>query len=117
MDKGAAIGVFQSLSSVIRLDVFRLLMKKGPEGMVAGEISAALGIPPTNLSFHLKTLTHVGLLEVEQEGRYQRYRADMALMMDLVAYLTDECCSGHPEQCVDVSMPRRGSSLLAKRSS
>jgi DNA-binding transcriptional ArsR family regulator len=117
MDKDAAIGVFQSLSSAIRLDVFRLLMKKGPEGMVAGEISAALGIPPTNLSFHLKTLTHAGLLEVEQEGRYQRYRADMALMMDLVAYLTDECCSGHPEQCVDVSVPRRGSSLLATRSS
>lgn len=117
MDKDAAIGVFQSLSSVIRLDVFRLLMKKGPEGMVAGEISAILGIPPTNLSFHLKTLTHVRLLEVEQEGRYQRYRADMSLMMDLVAYLTDECCSGHPEQCVDVSMPRRGSSPLARRSS
>lgn len=112
-----ATEAFQSLSSVIRLDVFRLLMKTGPEGMVAGEISATLGIPPTNLSFHLKTLTQVGLLDVEQEGRFQRYRADMALMMDLVAYLTDECCSGHPEQCVDVSMPKRGSSPLARRSS
>jgi DNA-binding transcriptional ArsR family regulator len=117
MDKSAAIEVFQALSSAVRLDVFRLLVKKGPEGMVAGEISAALALPPTNLSFHLKTLTRAGLLEVEQEGRYQRYRADMALMLDLIGYLTDECCSGHPEQCVDLSVARCGDVPLAARSS
>jgi DNA-binding transcriptional ArsR family regulator len=83
----------------VRLDVFRLLVKTGTEGLVAGEISAALEIPPTNLSFHLKAMTHAGLVNVTQEGRFQRYRANIPLMVDLVAYLTDECCAGHPEKC------------------
>ena len=100
MEKAAALAVFESLASGIRLDVYRLLVRKGPDGLVAGEISAALDLPPTNTSFHLKTLTHAGLVSVEQEGRFQRYRANMALMSDLIGYLTDECCGGHPEACL-----------------
>lgn len=103
MDKTTAIEMFVSLSSEVRLDVYRLLVRQGPEGMVAGEISAALDLPPTNLSFHLKTLTRAGLLSVTQEGRYQRYRANLPAMLDLVAYLTEECCAGHPEKCTDLS--------------
>lgn len=103
MNKTTALSVFESLSSGIRLDVFRLLVKTGPEGLVAGEIGAALEVPPTNLSFHLKALTHAGLVSVAQEGRFQRYRANMALMVDLIAYLTAECCAGHPEQCAGVA--------------
>lgn len=102
MHKKTAIKVFESLSSSVRLDAFRLLVKQGPQGMVAGEIATMLDIPPTNLSFHLKALTQAGLLTVEQEGRFQRYRANIPLMLDLVAYLTEECCAGHPEQCVDI---------------
>ncbi len=100
MEKITATSVFESLSSGIRLDVFRLLVKKGLQGMVAGEIATTLDVPPTNLSFHLKTLTQARLLTVEQEGRFQRYRANIPLMLDLIAYLTEECCSGHPEQCM-----------------
>nr|ADO32949.1 arsenic resistance transcriptional regulator [Acidovorax sp. GW2] len=70
--------------------------------MVAGEISAALDVPPTNLSFHLKGMTHASLLTVEQEGRYQRYRANLALMVELIGYLTEECCAGNPELCVEL---------------
>ena len=102
MQKTAATSVFESLSSPVRLDVFRLLVKQGPEGMVAGEISAALDVPPTNLSFHLKAMAHAGLVTATQEGRFQRYRANLTLMSDLIAYLTEECCSGHPEQCGDM---------------
>ena len=69
---------------------------------LAGEIAAELELPPTNLSFHLKALTQAGLLTVVQEGRYQRYRANIALMVELIAYLTDECCAGHPEACLPV---------------
>ena len=83
--------------------MYRLLVRKGTEGLVAGEIAGALDIPPTNLSFHLKALTQARLVTVEQEGRFQRYRANMPLMLDLIGYLTAECCAGHPEQCVDVS--------------
>jgi DNA-binding transcriptional ArsR family regulator len=100
MDRRTAITVFDSLASGVRLDMFRLLTVRGPDGMVAGEIAAALDLPPTNASFHLKALTQAGLLTVEQEGRFQRYRANLDLMTDLIGYLTDECCSGHPERCV-----------------
>jgi DNA-binding transcriptional ArsR family regulator len=102
MKKTTATTVFESLSSGVRLDVFRLLVKKGTQGMVAGEIAATLDVPPTNLSFHLKALTQAGLLTMEQEGRFLRYRANLVLMLDLIAYLTEECCSGHPEQCADL---------------
>ncbi len=103
MEKTSATAGFESLSSGIRLDVYRLLVRKGPEGLVAGEIAGALGIPPTNLSFHLKALTQAHLLTVEQEGRFQRYRANMPLMLDLIGYLTAECCAGDPGQCADVN--------------
>jgi len=103
MKKKDATAVFESLASCIRLDVFRLLVRKGPQGLVAGEIAGALDIPPTNLSFHLKALTQACLVTVEQEGRFQRYRANMPLMLNLIAYLTAECCAGDPGQCADVS--------------
>jgi DNA-binding transcriptional ArsR family regulator len=99
MDKITATTAFESLSSGVRLDVFRLLVKQGLEGMVAGEIASTLAIPPTNLSFHLKAMTNARMLTVEQEGRFQRYRANLPLMLDLIAYLTEECCAGRPEDC------------------
>ncbi|MDD4906288.1 MAG: transcriptional regulator [Methylobacter sp.] len=99
MDKKLATTIFESLASGVRLDVFRLLVKNAPNGLVAGEISTLLALPPTNLSFHLKALTQAGLLNVTQEGRYQRYRANLSVMQDLIVYLTAECCTGHPEQC------------------
>jgi len=102
MDKKTATTIFESLSSEVRLDVFRLLVKTGPEGMVAGEIASALDIPNTNLSFHLKAMTHVGMVSVQQEGRFQRYRANFPLMLETIAYLTEECCSGHPDQCLTI---------------
>jgi DNA-binding transcriptional ArsR family regulator len=99
MEKNTATNIFESLSSGVRLDVFRLLVKLGTEGMVAGEIAIKLDLPPTNLSFHLKALSHAGLVTAEQEGRYQRYRANIPLMVELIGYLTDECCFGNPDQC------------------
>jgi ArsR family transcriptional regulator len=114
MEKTSATAVFESLASGIRLDAYRLLVRKGPEGLVAGEIASALDIPSTNLSFHLKALTQARLVTVEQEGRFQRYRANMPLMRDLIVYLTAECCAGDPGQCVDVgavlSRPKRATS-------
>ncbi|MDD4915709.1 MAG: helix-turn-helix transcriptional regulator [Methylococcales bacterium] len=101
MDKQIATTLFESLASGIRLDVFRLLVKHAPTGLVAGEIATILALPQTNLSFHLKALTHASLISVTQEGRYQRYRANLAVMQSLIDYLIAECCSGHPEQCFD----------------
>ena len=103
MEKSTAATIFESLASGIRLDVYRLLVRKGPAGLVAGEIAGTLDIPSTNLSFHLKALTQARLVSVEQEGRFQRYRANMPLMLDLIGYLTAECCAGDPGQCAEVS--------------
>ena len=103
MEQRTATTVFESLSSGVRLDVFRLLVRMGQEGMVAGDIAAKLGVPPTNLSFHLKAMAHAGLVTATQEGRFQRYRANLTLMSDLIAYLTEECCGGNPQQCAELS--------------
>lgn len=102
MKQQTATQIFESLSSGIRLDIYRLLVKRGLEGMVSGQIASALDLPPNNTSFHLKAMTQVSLLSVEQEGRFQRYRANIPLMLDLIAYLTEECCAGHPEHCADL---------------
>ena len=105
MDKQIATTVFESLASGVRLDIFRLLVKVGPQGLVAGEIASTLDLPPTNTSFHLKALSHATLVSVVQEGRFQRYRANLALMQDLIAYLTAECCSGQPQLCTEICPP------------
>ncbi len=114
MDKLAATSVFESLSSGVRLDIFRLLVKAGPLGLVAGEIASALALPPTNLSFHLKAMTHASLVSVVQEGRFLRYRANLALVQDLITFLTEECCSGHPEQCGELCAPVDCPELLSQ---
>jgi ArsR family transcriptional regulator len=114
MRKTSAVTLLESLASGVRLDIYRLLVRKGPLGMVAGDVAAALDLPPTNLSFHLKAMTQAGLLAVEQEGRFQRYRANLPLMQDLIAYLTEECCAGNPEQC---AVPRRAKRQVSRTSS
>ncbi|MEO3986881.1 ArsR/SmtB family transcription factor [Plesiomonas shigelloides] len=102
MDKPTATKVFESLASGIRLDVWRLLVKAGLNGMVAGQLATELDLAPNTLSFHLKAMLHAGLVSVEQEGRFLRYRANIPLMLDLIGYLTEECCQGQPEQCANL---------------
>ena len=102
METRTATSIFESLSSGWRLEAFRLLVRRGPEGMVAGDIASALDLAPSSLSFHLKALAHAGMVTVEQEGRFQRYRANIPLMLELIAYLTEECCSGNPASCIDL---------------
>ncbi|MEX0740873.1 MAG: helix-turn-helix domain-containing protein [Pseudohongiella sp.] len=104
MNQTEAINVFESLSSGVRLDIYRLLVRHAPQGMVAGEIAESLDLPPSNLSFHLKALTHTGLIAVTQEGRFLRYRAQLDMMQSLIDYLTEECCEGHPEDCDGLSI-------------
>ena len=104
MDRELALEIFESLASGVRLDVYRLLVKEGPGGLVAGELASILGLPATNLSFHLKALTHASLVTATQEGRFQRYRANLAPMAGLVAYLTEECCGGRPGLCGELPL-------------
>lgn len=99
MQSKQASKIFEALSSDVRLDLFRLLVKNAPDGLVQGDIAKQLDIPSTNLSFHLKTIVQSGLVDVEREGRYMRYKANIPLMLEIVGYLTEECCSGNPDVC------------------
>lgn len=94
-----ATTIFEVLASEVRLSIFRLLVKYAPEGLVAGEISQMLDIPKTNLSFHLKNIMYSGLVSMEREGRNTRYRANIPLMLETIAYLASECCSGNSAHC------------------
>lgn len=83
-----------ALAQHSRLTLFRLLVQQGPAGMPAGEIAKHLGVAPNTLSFHLKELTHAGLLSSRQEGRFVYYAPDFKAMNSLLAYLTENCCAG-----------------------
>lgn len=99
MKSSDASKIFEALASDVRLDLFRLLVKNAPDGLVQGDIAKQLDIPPTNLSFHLKTIVQSSLVSVEREGRFMRYKANIPLMLTVIGYLTEECCSGHPDRC------------------
>lgn len=99
MDSIHVSSLFEALASETRLEIFRLLVKRAPEGMVAGELAQALELPPNNLSFHLRALARRGLIRVERKGRFMRYRANIPLMLGMIAYLTEECCSGDRAAC------------------
>ncbi|WP_341920994.1 metalloregulator ArsR/SmtB family transcription factor [Hydrocarboniphaga effusa] len=89
-----AVARLAALAQGHRLAVFRLLVRKGPEGMAAGEIAEHLGIAPNALSFHLKELSNAGLLKSRPEGRFIYYAPDFKAMNGLLDYLTENCCAG-----------------------
>ncbi len=91
--------LFESLSSPVRLAVFQALSAMGTQGMTAGDLAKQLDLPPNNLSFHLKTLSHAKLVSSQQEGRFVRYYANLDLMMALTEFLTDNCCRNSQECC------------------
>lgn len=99
MKKELALDALAALGQETRLDVFRLLVKAGKEGMPAGAISDALDVRPNTLSTHLGVLSRSGLVQAERDGRSILYRADLAAMGDLVTYLLQDCCGGQPELC------------------
>lgn len=102
MEIGAAVTALAALAQESRLSLFRLLVQAGKEGVAAGILGEKLGIPPATLSFHLKALTHAGLISPRTEGRFVIYSANYAEMGRLIAYLTEHCCAGDAAQCVPV---------------
>jgi ArsR family transcriptional regulator len=94
MENKAAVSLLTALAQESRLAVFRLLVEQGPDGLPAGKIGEQLGIPPATLSFHLKELSHAGLVQPRQESRYIFYSANYAAMNNLLAFLTENCCAG-----------------------
>lgn len=105
MNIETAVSGLAALAQASRLSVFRLLVQKGPDGMAAGEIAAELGVLSTTLSFHLKELSNAGLLKARQQGRFIYYAPDFTAMNELLAYLTENCCSGSTPSTVRCCTP------------
>lgn len=100
MDITQAVPALSALAHASRLAIFRHLVELGPEGAFPGELIEKFELPAATLSFHLKNLSHAGLIEGEQQGRYIRYRANFRQMQGLVDYLTQNCCGGDRSRCV-----------------
>ena len=96
METKTALAALAALAQESRLAVFRLLVQAGPAGIAATRIAEQLDIAPSSLSFHLKELTHAGLLAAKQEGRFVIYSANVEAMNGLVGFLTENCCGGLP---------------------
>lgn len=90
----SAVTALGALAQEHRLALFRLLVQAGEDGMAAGAIAEALGVPNSSLSFHLAHLARAGLVRQERQGRSLIYRADYGAMNGLIAYLMENCCGG-----------------------
>lgn len=96
MEETDVVTALAALAQPVRLRVFRALVVAGPQGMTPGDLGAQLDVAATSLSFHLKELTHAGLITQEREGRHLIYRAAFGQMNALLGYLTQHCCQGQP---------------------
>ena len=104
MDQKHAIAALAALAQDTRLDLFRLLVTIGPEGLPAGVIAERLGVAPSSLSFHLQQLAHAGLITQRRLGRQLIYSAEYGAMNALLAYLTENCC-GRGASCAPACDP------------
>jgi DNA-binding transcriptional ArsR family regulator len=99
MDEMRAVGALSALGQPTRLQVFRLLVKAGPDGLAAGAAATSLGVPSNTMSTHLGLLVRAGLAHVRRDGRSMIYTVDQEGMRALLAFLLADCCGGRPEMC------------------
>ncbi|MEO8332501.1 MAG: metalloregulator ArsR/SmtB family transcription factor [Gallionella sp.] len=99
MKSAQVVKALAALAQPTRLAIYRVLVEQGPEGMAAGRVAEKLKVAPATMSFHFKTLSHAGLIESRQEGRFIYYAANFAVMNGMVAYLTENCCGGNQAAC------------------
>ncbi|MFZ2301762.1 MAG: metalloregulator ArsR/SmtB family transcription factor [Gallionella sp.] len=99
MKPAQVVKALSALAQPTRLAIYRLLVACGPEGLAAGHVSEKLKVSPATLSFHFKTLSHAGLVESRQDGRFIYYAANFTVMNRMVDYLTENCCGGNPDAC------------------
>jgi DNA-binding transcriptional ArsR family regulator len=99
MESTHVVKALAALAQPTRLAAYRLLVACGPEGMSAGQIAEKLNASAATMSFHFKTLSHAGLIESRQDGRFVYYSANFEVMNGMVSYLTENCCGGNPAAC------------------
>src|SRR5215472_13718209 len=103
MEKSNVVAALAALAQDNRLDVFRLLVQAGPDGLPAGQVADKLRLAPNTLSFHFDRLRGAGLVTVRREGRSMIYAARYDTMNALLGYLTENCCRGDADQCAPVA--------------
>jgi DNA-binding transcriptional ArsR family regulator len=99
MDTETAIAALGALAQTTRLETFRLLISKEPEGVPAGEIARLIGVPQNTMSAHLSVLARAGLVRGERHSRSIVYHADLGSLQALTLFLLKDCCGGRPEIC------------------
>src|SRR4030088_3518787 len=99
MKKADVVAALAALAQDSRLDVFRLLVQAGPEGMPAGAVATALDLAPNTLTFHFDRLRVAGLVTVRRDGRSMIYAAQFETMNALLGFLTENCCAGAADKC------------------
>ncbi len=107
MSEPDALAALSALAHENRLRVFRLLVRRSPGGLSAGDIATHMQLPPSSLSFHLGHLERAGLIASRREQRRIIYTANLGGMRHLLSFLTEDCCSGHPEVCAELIPARR----------
>ena len=94
MDSSAVIAAFGALAQGTRLNVFRLLIKREPEGIAAGELARLADVPPNTMSSHLAVLTRAG-----RHSRSIVYHANLAGLQEVALFLLQDCCDGRADIC------------------
>lgn len=102
METKTALSQLSALAQENRLALFRLLVKAGRDGLPAGDIAAALGVPANTLSAQLNILSHAGLIAGTRQGRSIIYTASFTAISGLIVFLMEDCCQGRSEICAPV---------------
>jgi ArsR family transcriptional regulator, arsenate/arsenite/antimonite-responsive transcriptional repressor len=108
METSVAVTALAALAQDNRLDIFRLLVQAGPDGMAAGDVAERLKLAPNTLTFHFDRLRVAGLITVRRDGRSMIYAARFETMNGLIAYLTENCCQGAPCAPTPLCKPAHG---------
>ena len=98
-----AVSRLAALAQITRVNVFKALMKAGPEGLPAGVLSTQLNVAPNTLSAHLSVLSQAGLVSARRDGRMRIYAVELEAVSQLLGYQVDDCCQGHLEVCAPIA--------------
>jgi len=115
MKSNDAIESLAALAQESRLAIFRMLVKRGPEGYTPTQLGEKLSVAPPTLSFHLKELQRAGLVAVRRDGRFLYYRPNLSHMNALVGFLTENCCALSEKGCSPECVPAVAEASLPKR--
>jgi ArsR family transcriptional regulator, arsenate/arsenite/antimonite-responsive transcriptional repressor len=99
MDDTEVIAALSALAQTTRLDTFRLLVGREPDGVPAGELARLMAIPQNTMSTHLATLARTGLIIGERHSRSITYRANLGRFREVMSFLVKDCCGGRPDLC------------------